>query len=322
MTGLDGLLVLDKPQGPTSHDLVARVRRILRLRRVGHAGTLDPMATGLLLVLLGRATRLARYLLDSPKVYEGTIRLGLTTDTDDVTGRVLTRFEGMAPGERSVQEAAANLVGRISQRPPNVSARRVGGERLYRLARRGVTVAVPAASVEVFRFEIESSGGAVDWRFVAEVSSGTYLRAMARDLGEALGCGGTLASLRRTRIGPFDLAAALRLPEDDAEAASNARERRIPLDRLPLGPPPVVLATDDDLRRFLGGAPAGTTDDPPDGSVVVRAADGSLVGIGVVSAGIVRPRVVLAPERSSGVAPACPSDSGCDNLRPFSAEKG
>lgn len=299
MTAPEGLLLLDKPAGPTSHDVVARVRRLLGQRRVGHTGTLDPMATGLLAVLVGRATRLSRYLPASPKSYEGVIRLGLRTDTDDVTGRVLERFDGPIPGIASTREAAAGLVGRIAQRPPDVSARRVGGERLYRLARRGAVPDVPPTQVEVIRFEIEPGDRPDEWAFSAEVSTGTYLRAIARDLGASLGCGGALASLRRTGIGELDLSQAAALPADDATARALALERIVPIDSIPIALPGAEIATEAEVRRFLAGAPAEPVAPPPDGEVAVRSTDGSLVGIGNAAGGRLHPRVVL-PRDSGG----------------------
>ena len=135
---LDGLLLIDKPEGPTSHDIVARARARTGQPRIGHTGTLDPMASGLLVLALGRATRLIRYLPGTPKLYTGSLRLGLTTSSDDITGQVLERFEGPFPAPDRVREAAAGFVGRSHQVPPRVSARKVGGERLYRMARRGI----------------------------------------------------------------------------------------------------------------------------------------------------------------------------------------
>lgn len=305
MSAPGGLLLLDKPAGPTSHDIVARVRRLLGERRVGHTGTLDPMATGLLAILVGRATRLARYVPASPKSYRGVIRLGLRTDTDDVTGKVLERFEGSIPRTDRIREAAAGLIGRIAQRPPDVSARRVGGERLYRLARRGTVPEVPPTEVEILRFEIEPGERPEEWAFSAEVSTGTYLRAIARDLGDSLGCGGALASLRRTGIGELDLSRATALPEDDGAARALALGRLIPVDSVPIALPRAELASEDELRRFLAGAPAKPVAPRPDGEVAVRAPDGSLVGIGHASGGRLHPRVVLPrdPGGPAGLPP-------------------
>ncbi len=170
----NGLLLLDKPEGPTSHDIVYRVRRATGQRRIGHGGTLDPMATGLLPLVLGRATRLVQYLPHSPKVYRGNIRLGLTTTTDDITGETLTSTDGPLPGPDAVIDAAGALTGRLDQRAPSVSAKQVGGRRLYRLAREGKTVEAPTSVVEVERFELAPTDRPEIYAFEAEVSAGTY----------------------------------------------------------------------------------------------------------------------------------------------------
>jgi tRNA pseudouridine55 synthase len=208
VTSSDGLVLVDKPSGPTSHDVIDRVRRVLGLRRVGHAGTLDPFASGLLLVLLGRATRLAQFLVGLSKRYEGSIRLGVATETDDRTGAVTVTQDGAERiPDSALQEAMASLVGAQLQRPPAYSAKKVGGRRAYRLARSGRTVALPAVDVEIFQFTPIAREGATV-RFEALVSSGTYVRALARDLGERLGCGAHLAELRRTAVGAFEIGAA------------------------------------------------------------------------------------------------------------------
>jgi len=210
----DGLLLLDKPPGPTSHDIVDRVRRATHTRRVGHAGTLDPPATGLLVAVLGRATRLVRFLPDAPKGYSGTFRLGVTTATDDLTGATLTRHDGPLPAHEQVVSAAARFVGSLLQTPPSISARSVGGKRLYRLARRGRAVTAPAVRVQVERLEIEPLAEPGLYAFSAEVSAGTYVRSLVRDLGWALECGAAVDTLRRTRIGPLGVEDALLVSPD------------------------------------------------------------------------------------------------------------
>jgi tRNA pseudouridine55 synthase len=191
---------VDKPAGLTSHDAVLRVRRALRIRQVGHTGTLDPFATGLLVVLVGRATRLARFVESEAKTYLATVRLGQRTDTDDPTGAVLEErpTDGLTFGR--VRDALAGFEGSQRQRPPAYSAKHVGGQRSYHLARRGEAVEPPEATVAVHRIE------PVAWEpplltFRATVSPGTYLRAIGRDLGERLGVGGHLVALRREAIG-------------------------------------------------------------------------------------------------------------------------
>jgi tRNA pseudouridine55 synthase len=196
---------VDKPAGPTSHDVVAAARRAFRVRRVGHAGTLDPFASGLLPLLVGRTTRLMPYLVGLPKSYEGTIHLGVRTDTDDVQGRVLDTDESWrAVDDVRLAHAAAALTGTMAQVPPAYSAKKLDGVPAYRRARRGEALALAPREVEIRRLVITARDGPLA-RFEAEVGSGTYLRAVARDLGAALGCGAHLQALRRTRVGPFDV---------------------------------------------------------------------------------------------------------------------
>ena len=209
----DGLLLVDKPAGPTSHDIVAVVRRTLQMKRVGHAGTLDPFATGLMVVLVGRATRLCQYMVGLAKRYSGTIRLGQTTDTDDSTGSITEQDDSWRTVDESVlNDSVAKLVGRYLQKPPTYSARWVDGQRAYRLARRGDPVKLESREVEVTRFEITARQGS-DISFQCEVSGGTYIRALARDLGVALGCGAHLSSLRRESVGRFCIDDAVSLAE-------------------------------------------------------------------------------------------------------------
>lgn len=193
--------------------MVAIVRRALGTRRVGHAGTLDPFATGLLLVLVGSATRLARYLVGLPKEYQGTIRLGLTTATDDATGEVIATNETWAGiDDASLRAAMTALTGEREQVPPAYSAKHVGGERAHRLARRGAPVSLAPSRVAIHRFELSGRRGR-DLAFRAAVGSGTYLRSLARDLGAALGCGAHLLELRRTAIGPHQVTEAAPLED-------------------------------------------------------------------------------------------------------------
>ena len=293
---LDGLLLIDKPTGPTSHDVVQRVRRASGMRRVGHAGTLDPAARGLLPLVLGRATRLVRFLPASPKTYRGTLRLGRATATDDETGEIVTEHVGPLPPALQVAEAARAFLGLQLQVPPAYSARRVGGRRLYRLARQGVVTEAPPAEIEVMRFDLRATADPAVYEFTADVSGGTYIRALARDLGRSLGCGGTLATLVRTRIGPLDIGEARSLPE--APDRRWVEDALIGLDQMPLTPPPVRLATDESTRRFrLGSAvlPAGS---PPACELLrVLAPDGTLLGIAEQRTGELHPKVVLLPVR-------------------------
>jgi tRNA pseudouridine55 synthase len=207
------VLLVDKPAGPTSHDVVAAVRRAFRTRRTGHTGTLDPFATGLLIVLVGRATRLARYLAELPKEYTGTIRLGLTTTTDDSTGAPLATSEGWSHlSDADIRTAMAAFVGQTAQRPPRFSAKSVDGRRAYARARRGEDFELDPQTVQVDRFDLLDRSGP-DLRVQTTVGSGVYIRSLARDLGERLGCGAHLAALRRISIGRFAVAQAISLED-------------------------------------------------------------------------------------------------------------
>jgi tRNA pseudouridine55 synthase len=216
---VDGVLVVDKPAGPTSHDVVDRARRALRERRIGHTGTLDPFATGVLPLCLGRATRLARFLAGGEKVYRASVRLGFATTTDDLTGEPLSPARPVGAPTTAIAEALAGFVGSFDQVPPAFSARRVGGRRLYELARRGEAASGAATPVTVHALELLSRDGD---RLEIELrcSAGTYVRAIARDLGERLGTGGHLVALRRTRSGSFGLSQAVSGDHLDASAAA------------------------------------------------------------------------------------------------------
>ncbi len=210
------MLVVDKPSGPTSHDVVDRVRRELGQRRVGHTGTLDPFATGVLPVCVGMATRLARFFTDGEKAYRATVRLGFATTTDDLTGEPLHEPRAVAVDDEGLRAACAALVGTFPQVPPAFSAKRVGGRRLYDLARAGRPVEREAVRVTVHAFDVLARDG--DRLDVAvRCGPGTYVRALARDLGEALGTGAHLTALRRTHSGGFGLDAAVPLDALDPE---------------------------------------------------------------------------------------------------------
>jgi tRNA pseudouridine55 synthase len=209
---LPGLVVVDKPGGLTSHQVVARVRRLAGTRKVGHAGTLDPMATGVLVLGVDRATRLLGHLMLTEKRYDATVRLGVTTTTDDAEGEVVATSPAGAPDEAAVRAAFATQVGEIQQVPSAVSAIKVDGKRAYQRVREGEDVALAARSVTVHELDVTAvRGDEVD--ISVRCSSGTYIRAIARDVGAALGVGGHLTSLRRTAVGPYDLAAARTIDE-------------------------------------------------------------------------------------------------------------
>ena len=215
---LDGVVIIDKPCGMTSHDVVARLRRVLGTRKVGHAGTLDPDASGVLVLGIGKATRLLTYLVADDKQYQTVIRLGQQTVTDDAAGEVIARATSeqiRAISDADIHEAATRFLGEIDQRPSNVSAVKVDGKRAYARVREGEDVVLPTRKVTISEFQIQEivrHDDGIALTSVLTVSSGTFIRAVARDLGDVLGVGGHVESLRRTRSGRFTIADASELP--------------------------------------------------------------------------------------------------------------
>lgn len=211
-----GLIIVDKPTGMTSHDVISRLRRIFGTRRVGHAGTLDPMATGVLVVGIERGTRFLAHLVTGTKTYRATIRLGASTTTDDAEGDITSRTDTTDVTDTLIDAAIAQLTGDIMQKPAAVSAIKIDGKRAHERVRDGETVDIPARPVTVHRFDVldrRSVDGYIDLDVDVFCSSGTYIRSLARDLGNALGVGGHLTALRRTTVGPFDLTHARTLEE-------------------------------------------------------------------------------------------------------------
>jgi len=248
---MDGLILVDKPLGLTSHDVVARIRRILDLRQVGHFGTLDPLATGLLLIGVGKATRLFPVLSGEDKAYAGRIRLGLATDTYDATGRPISEPSEDYPGQKELVRAMQKLTGTIEQLPPPYSAKKVGGRPLYKWARMEKAVEMRPHRVTVYAFRL-TRYAAPDVEVEVECSSGTYIRSLAHDLGQSLGCGAHLAALSRTRVGNFRLKDALTMEKIEELAARNrAKECLIPLESLFPEWPKVILNREgeEDLRK-------------------------------------------------------------------------
>ena len=233
-TGPEGVLVVDKPAGMTSHDVVDRVRRIARTRRVGHTGTLDPAATGVLVLCLGRATRLVTALQAGTKAYAAVAHLGVTTSSEDLDGEVLTRTSAAHLDEDTVCGALGAFQGEIDQVPPMVSAIRIDGERLHERARRGEVVDRPPRRVVIESIMLDrfTPGETAEVGFLVACSAGTYVRSIARDLGERLGVGGALASLRRVANGPFSEAEAVDLAELEKDPAMLAERLLTPLDAL------------------------------------------------------------------------------------------
>jgi tRNA pseudouridine55 synthase len=283
---------VDKPVGPTSHDAVAAVRRALHTRAVGHTGTLDPFASGLLLVCVGPATRLAEYITPLPKTYVATVRLGARTDTDDHTGTVTATSDAWRGlSAQAVEDALAAQVGTIQQVPPAYSAKKVEGERMYAVARRGGEVERRPVSVTIHAIRVLSMD-LPDVVIEVECGSGTYIRAIARDAGEALGVGGHLSALRRTRIGPHSADRAVTLDGLGDEAAVAAAM---------ISPAESVshlarVRVDGHGRAELGfGRAVPGAEGLADGDTVALVGeDGALLAIGAAAGGLVRPRKVLA----------------------------
>jgi tRNA pseudouridine55 synthase len=281
---ISGILPVDKPLGWTSHDVVGRVRRAAGQKQVGHAGTLDPLATGLLLLVLGRATRLSAYLMSAPKIYCAEVVLGATTTTDDAEAPLLDRRDPGSISLSDIERCLQQFVGTIAQIPPVYAAVRHGGEKMYVLARKGITVEAPPREVSVDGIEI------LGWtpprlRLRIRCGSGTYIRSLARDIGSALGVGGYLHALRRVASGSFSVAGAVALTELSDDAA--VRRAIEPSDRAVLDWPAVVVS-DDDVQAIQSGrsVPLSTT---MTGRVRVYSSGGRLVALGESMGDIVKP---------------------------------
>ncbi len=313
----DGILIIDKPAGLTSHDVVARVRRILKEKRVGHTGTLDPFATGVLVVLIGRATRLAQFLSGALKEYEAVIRFGFATGTGDVTGqaRPETRAQNNSVefaqdwDAARIEEALAGLRGEIEQVPPMYSAKKVKGRKLYELARRGEEIERAAVRVTVHQFEAlehdgallrHNSDGTCDLAARVLCSAGTYIRTLAESVGERLNVAAHLARLRRTRAGEFRLEQAHSLEELEELMKSGEITRALLSTRAALSGLVSVHLTDEAARQARHGAPVSLKENWHDGQLVQMCDGvGGLIAIGAYDAAlqILRPRVVLTAEK-------------------------
>jgi len=291
-TTTNGIALLDKPQGITSHDAVARLRRALDMKKVGHAGTLDPMATGLLILGAGPATRLLTHLVGLDKVYEATIRLGESTRSDDAEGERLAAVDASRTADAAIAEGIARLTGPIQQRPSAVSAIKVDGVRAHERVRAGEEVELRARPVTIHEFVLLATrrhGAVIDLDVRVRCSSGTYIRALARDLGEGLGVGGHLTRLRRTSIGPFDVQDAQPVPE------WRARETTEPAPRIRLLSPAAVAAELFPVLRLDAGQAADLANgkrlaldaaDQPTAAAI--APDGRLVGLVALERGRTR----------------------------------
>jgi tRNA pseudouridine55 synthase len=279
----EGLLLVDKPGGLTSHDVVDRVRRALGTRKVGHAGTLDPLATGLLVVGVGRATRLLRYLSGLDKTYEGTGRLGEETDTLDADG-IVVRTNPVTAGRDDVERAMSALTGDLEQRPPAYSAVKVGGVTLHKAARRGEAMEAAPRRIRVDAFDLTSFDGR-DFGFRVRCSRGTYVRVLVADVGAALECGAHVVALRRTRVGPFSLEEAA--PLDSLGAP-------LPLEQAVRHLPSVRLDHPDEAAAAGNGRPLGPAG--IEGPYAVLAPDGRLVAVYRDDGAKAVPEMVLAPQ--------------------------
>jgi tRNA pseudouridine55 synthase len=294
---MQGVVNLDKPVGPTSHDMVVLVRRLSGTRRIGHAGTLDPLASGVLPILVGSATRFSEELTAGPKRYDATVRLGVHSETDDAQGPLAPGAP--PPADDAVVDAFARFVGTIAQRPPAYSARKLAGRAAYRSARAGAAVDLPAREVTISAIDVRAVRHGVEWLDVeidVRCGPGTYIRSLARDVGELLGCGGYLLALRRTEAAGLSVDAAVS-PERLAELASAGRltEAFIPvIDLLPL--PRVRLAPADAARFVHGG---GVRAEVADGRYAVLG-DGTLLGVGEASRAVLHPRKIVVESAIAG----------------------
>ncbi|MDQ0756969.1 tRNA pseudouridine(55) synthase TruB [Arthrobacter sp. B3I4] len=305
---LSGLVIVDKPQGWTSHDVVGRMRRIAGTRKVGHAGTLDPMATGVLVLGINKATRLLTYIVGTSKTYTATIRLGESTITDDAEGEITHARSAAAVTDDDVRSGVAALTGEIQQVPSSVSAIKVNGERAYARVRSGEDVKLAARPVTIHRFDIHElrrpqEGALLDVDVTVECSSGTYIRALARDLGDALGVGGHLTALRRTQVGPYSL-----------DQAHTLEELAVELDLLEMSQaaralmPNRELSADETVelsfgRRIPAGAAAGSPEAATaENPAAAFAPDGSLVALLADAGNYAKPVLVFAPDNEKPAA--------------------
>lgn len=314
---MDGVLIIDKPEGFTSHDVVARVRRILGLRRVGHTGTLDPFATGVLVVLLGRATRLAQFLNGVEKEYEATIRFGYATDTGDIKGKPVSALQAGPDWDGAQIEAAlSSLRGEIQQTPPMFSAKKVRGQKLYEMARRGEEIPRKSVAINVFLFEAvprndellhHNEDGTCDLAVRVICSAGTYVRTLAESVGQLLGIGAHLAQLRRTRAGQFKIEESISLSDLEQKAqAGKVFDFLVSPDAALSQLPFACFSAEEALRARHGMAvrvnPPPETKWPDGQQVRMRDEDGDLFAVGFYDEvrQLLHPRVVIAPAKVAG----------------------
>jgi tRNA pseudouridine55 synthase len=319
MNRMDGVLIIDKPPGVTSHDVVDDIRHILHERRIGHTGTLDPFATGVLVILVGRATRLAQFLSGLEKEYEAVIRLGYATDTGDITGKPIKDDEEsqrvVAPvggwSAQQIEAAVAKLRGDIDQMPPMYSAKKQAGRRLYELARRGEEVERKPVTVSIHAFEpLNPAGrllkdnldGTFDFEVRVACSAGTYIRTLAEDFGKLLGIGAHVAELRRTRVGDFLIQDASTLGEVKVNVAEEALGKFILPNDAALARFPFIDLSEDEVRRVRNGMRVQVSEAVWNSGERVRLRDGAgnLIAVGEfdAAASSLRPSVVIARDNS------------------------
>lgn len=280
---MNGVLIIDKSAGPTSHDVVASVRRVLRMKKVGHTGTLDPAATGVLPIVLGKATKLSRYLVGCDKSYRGVITLGVTTDTLDAVGEVLEE-KPVDVTQEQIEAVLEQFRGDIKQVPPMYSAKKIDGKKLYELARQGVEVEREAKDIRIDELKLISFDG-TNITVDVTCTSGTYIRVLALDIGEALGCGGHLSALRRTRVGSFDLSSAITI-DDLADAPQKAKELTLSMGDALVSLPAIEIPSDIGVMIKNGYqltvADLKTLDLPDfkvDDALMLRTLEGDLVAV-------------------------------------------
>lgn len=303
----DGLLLIRKPSGCTSHDVVQEARRALRQRKIGHCGTLDPDATGLLLLTLGRGTRLTRFLIRAPKVYEGAVRLGVATDTYDASGKIV-RESPVEVSRDQLEAEMSRFVGVYDQISPPYSAKKVKGRKLYELAREGKSVPRQTTSVRVYEFSLtsaltEADQPTRDFDFRLSCSSGTYARSLAHELGERLECGGHLCELRRVQIGDFSLRNATDLEQLRGSHAdpTTLGEAWIPFHQIPLPFPQIVTDAQQERRVLHGQTVLAPEISASEGDwVKVTNSRGHFIAVGMVAErigdkglGVIQPRIVF-----------------------------
>ncbi len=301
---MNGILIIDKPSGLTSHDVVNRVRRILQEKSVGHLGTLDPLATGVLPLVIGNLTRLAQFYLASEKTYEGTIRFGFATDTYDAEGETTGPAQVVTPSLDRVRQLASRFQGMIEQTPPPFSAKKIQGVPAYKLARKHADVALAPVQVEIKQLEISR----VDndrASFRARVASGTYMRSVAHDMGQQLGCGAHLEALRRTAVGEFELADAHTLDEL-AEAVRTGQTEDILIHPRKLLPQfPCVSANEEMATRIRAGRPVNLPELSQASIVKVFVGQRELIAIATRLAGtLFHAKIVLAGEATAQLSRA------------------